>query len=223
MTIVPGKQMRERIKLHRSRPIQNPLSFPPPPLPSANIVKGTPLEKADIEKAITVTPHDPPSAIIITLNARRATDNPFSANVSPPRMMADSNANVVAAMEAHGITKIVTMSAFGVADSWLNMHLLLRATIKISNMSHQWEDHAAVDGEMKQSELDYVLVRPVMLKEGERKPITFHGNVGAKGVGLTSSITRQSVAGFLVDAAEKGDWNRSTPVITNEMDMVEHA
>ncbi|KAL2045945.1 hypothetical protein ABVK25_011897 [Lepraria finkii] len=47
------------------------------------IVQGTPLEKADIEKAITATPHDLPSAIIITLNARRATDNPFSANISP--------------------------------------------------------------------------------------------------------------------------------------------
>ena len=88
-------------------------------------------------------------------------------------------------------------------------------TIKMSNMSHQWEDHAAVDKEMKQYGVDYVLVRPVMLKEGERKPIAFFGDVGAKGVGLTSSITRKSVAGFLVDAAERGDWNRSTPVIAN--------
>lgn len=130
-------------------------------------------------------------------------------------MMADSNAHAVAAMKAHGIRKIVTMSAFGVADSWPHMHFLLRMTIKTSNMSHQWEDHAHVDREMKQSGLDYVLVRPVMLKEGEPKPISFFGNKGAKGVGLTSSITRKSVSNFLVDAAEKSKWDRSTPVITN--------
>ena len=130
-------------------------------------------------------------------------------------MMADSNANAVAAMKAHGIRKIVTMSAFGVADSWPQMHFLLRMTIKTSNMSHQWEDHAHVDREMKQSGLDYVLVRPVMLKEGEPKPISFFGNQGAKGVGLTSSITRKSVSRFLVDAVEKDEWDRSTPVITN--------
>ena len=84
-------------------------------------------------------------------------------------------------------------------------------TIKTSNMSHQWEDHAAVDTEMKQSGLDYVLVRPAMLKEGEPKQIAFFGNAGAKGVGLTSSITRKSVAQFLVDAAEKSEWDSSTP------------
>lgn len=130
-------------------------------------------------------------------------------------MMADSNAHAAAAMKAHGIRKIVTMSAFGVADSWPNMHFMLRTVIKKSNMSYQWEDHAAVDREMKQSGLDYVLVRPVMLKEGEPKPIVFCGDVGAKGVKLMSSITRISVANFLVDAAERNDWNRSTPVITN--------
>ncbi|KAI4115884.1 MAG: hypothetical protein LQ338_004240 [Usnochroma carphineum] len=177
--------------------------------------RGTPLNQPDIENAITTTPHDRPSAIIVTLNAVRVSDNPWSANASPPRMMADSNAHAVAAMKAHGIRKIVIMSAFGVADSWPNMHFLLRMTIKTSNMSHQWKDHEAVDAEVKQSGLDYVLVRPVMLKEGEPKPIGLHGNVGAKGVGLMSSITRKSVARFLVDAAEKSEWDRSTPVITN--------
>ena len=88
-------------------------------------------------------------------------------------------------------------------------------TIKTSNMSHQWEDHAHVDRAMKQSGLDYVLVRPVMLKEGEPKPISFFGDKGVKGVGLTSSITRRSVSRFLVDAVEKSEWDRSTPVITN--------
>ena len=130
-------------------------------------------------------------------------------------MMADSNANAVAVMKAHGIRKIVTMSAFGVADSWPNLHFLLRMTIKHSNMSSQWEDHAAVDREMKQSGLDFVLVRPVMLKEREPAPIKMAGSVGAKGVGLTSSVARKSVAGFLVDAAEKSEWDRSTPVILN--------
>lgn len=129
--------------------------------------------------------------------------------------MADSNANVVAVMKEHGIRKIVTMSAFGTGDSWANLHLLLRATIKYSNMSYQFEDHGLVDKEMKQSGLDYVLARPVMLKEGEPKPVKEFGNVGGTGVGMMSSITRMSVAGFLVDAVEKSKWNRSTPVITN--------
>ena len=125
------------------------------------------------------------------------------------------SANAVAVAQSHNVRKIVTMSAFGVADSWSNMPFLLRLTIKSSNMSHQWEDHMAVDKEMKASGMDYVLARPVMLKEGEAKPVKFFGNTGGKGVGLTSSITRKSVARFLVEAAEKSEWDRSTPVITN--------
>ena len=82
-------------------------------------------------------------------------------------------------------------------------------------MSHQREDHAHVDREMKQSGLDYVLVRPVMLKEGEAKPISIFGNKGAEGVGVTSSITRKSISRLLVDAAVKSERDRSTPVITN--------
>lgn len=178
-------------------------------------MKGTPLERSDVEKAFSAIPNELPSATIVTLNAVRISDNPWSANASPPRMMADANANAVAVMKTHGIRKVVTMSAFGVADSWPNMHFLLRMTIKTSNMSYQWEDHAAVDREMKQSGLDYVLVRPAMLKEGEAKSVEFHGDKGDQGVKLMSSITRRSVSKFLVDAAERDEWDRSTPVITN--------
>ena len=82
-------------------------------------------------------------------------------------------------------------------------------------MTHQFEDHGLVDKELKESGMDYVLARPVMLKEGDAKPIVEHGNVGDKGVGLTSGITRKSVAKFLVDAAQKSDWDKMTPVLTN--------
>jgi NAD(P)H-binding len=129
--------------------------------------------------------------------------------------MADSHVNCVSVMRRHGIRKIVTMSAFGVADSWSQLHFLLRLTISKSNMTYQFEDHGLVDKEMKGSGMDYVLARPVMLKEGDAKPIIEHGNVGDKRVGLLSGITRKSVAKFLLDAAEKSDWNKMTPVLTN--------
>lgn len=129
--------------------------------------------------------------------------------------MADSNANCVSVMRAHGLRKIITMSAFGVADSWPNLNILLRLTISKSNMAYQFEDHGLVDKEMKESGMDYVLARPVMLKEGDAKPVIEHGNMGEQGVGLMSKITRKSVAKYLLDAAEKSDWDRMTPVLTN--------
>lgn len=128
--------------------------------------------------------------------------------------MADSHANIVAEMQAHGVRKIVTMAAFGVGDSFPNMNFLVRLLFKYSNMSYQLEDHGLVDKEMKASGLDFVLARPTMLAEGDALPIKEFGDSG-KGVGLMSKITRKSVALFLVDAVEKETWNKTTPVLTN--------
>ncbi|MCJ1351302.1 MAG: hypothetical protein MMC33_001286 [Icmadophila ericetorum] len=175
------------------------------------IIEGSPLNKPDVEAAFNA---EPVNAVIVTLNAPRKSDNPFSAPVSPPRLMADSHANIAAVMKQHGVTKIVTMAAFGVGDSFSNANVLIRLIFKYSNMSYQFEDHGLVDQEMKASGLNYVLVRPTMLAEGEAQPIKEFGNTG-RGVGVTSKITRKSVAVFLVDAAEKNKWDKTTPVLTN--------
>jgi hypothetical protein len=128
--------------------------------------------------------------------------------------MADSHTNLVSVMQEHGISKIVTMSAFGAGDSFPNLNFLMRLLIKTSNLSYTFLDHDLVDQEMKESGVQFVLARPVMLTDKEAKPVREHGNTG-KDSGFMPSISRKSVAVFLVDAAEKNDWDKSTPVISN--------
>jgi hypothetical protein len=128
--------------------------------------------------------------------------------------MTDSHANLVAVMKEHGIKKVVTMSAFGTGDSFSSLNLLMRLVIKNSNLLHTFEDHDLVDREMKESGMDFVLARPAMLTDKEVQPVIEHGNVG-EGSGFMLSISRKSVAVFLVDAAERNTWDRSTPVISN--------
>lgn len=128
--------------------------------------------------------------------------------------MADSHANLVSVMQEHGISKIVTMSAFGTGDSFSNVNFLMRLVIKTSNLLYTFLDHDLVDQEMKESEVQFVLARPVMLTDKEARPVREHGNTG-KGSGFMPSISQKSVAVFLVDAAEKNNWNKSTPVISN--------
>ena len=179
------------------------------------VVKGSPLDGGDVEAAFTAPKEDLPAAVIVALNAVRTSDNPWAAVASPPHMLADSNANVLASMKKFGVRKLVTMSAFGVADSWSNMSWLMRAIIACSNIAVQYKDHGLVDKEVKESNVDYVIVRPVMLKDGDGKPVKLCGNDGTKGAGLTSTISRKSVAIFMVDATEKSDWDKTTPVVTN--------
>jgi hypothetical protein len=152
--------------------------------------------------------------VIVTLNALRKSDSPFAAPIGPPNLMVDSHTALLTVMNERNVRKIVTMAAFGVGDSFPNLHFLLRLLFSKSNMKFQIEDHGLVDSKVKKSGMDFVLVRPVMLAEGEAKPIKDHGDLG-EGVGMMANITRKSVAGFLVDAAEMGKWDKRTPVLSN--------
>ncbi|KXH64006.1 hypothetical protein CNYM01_14101 [Colletotrichum nymphaeae SA-01] len=98
----------------------------------------------------------------------------------------------------------------------------LRALFNHTNMKHTLDDHNAVDALFRADgnddaaarDVDWVLVRPPMLVEGESLPVKVYDDEGS-GVCWMPKITRRSVAGFMVDAVEKDDWNRSAPVITN--------
>ncbi|OCL11131.1 putative TrkA-N domain dehydrogenase [Glonium stellatum] len=186
----------------------------PEPRSDLTLVRGSPTSKDDVASAFAQDRQTPPEAVIVTLNARLTTDSPFSKPATPPRMMADSCANAVQLMKEYGTKKIVIMSAFGVADSFKNLNCTLQLLFRKSNMAYQFEDHNLVDQEVKAAAVDYVLVRPVMLAEGDDKTVKTYGNLG-EGVSIFSKITRTSVAKFLVDAAVCDEWDRSTPVISN--------
>jgi putative NADH-flavin reductase len=184
--------------------------------PGLTPVKGSAMLPSEVDLAFTssATPID---AVIVTLNAQRASDSPFAAPLAPPRMMADSNANLVAAMKTHGVHKIVTMSAFGVGDSNATINWMLRLVLRKTNMAAQFEDHDLVDEQMrehKKKDIRWVLVRPVMLGEGPKAAIKDLGDRG-EGAGMLSKISRESVAGFLVDAVEKSEYDWRSPVISN--------
>lgn len=177
------------------------------------IVQGTPLSKSDIAHAFKAT-SDIPQAVVVTLNATRETDSPFSKPLAPPRFLADSVANARSTMAEFGVKKIVIMSAFGVADSFNNLNCLLKLAIRKTNMAAQFVDHGQVDAETKASNLEWVLVRPCMLTGGEAAPVKQMGDHGER-AGLMSNISRKSVASYMIDAVEMSGWNRRTPVISN--------
>ncbi|KAF2417666.1 NAD(P)-binding protein [Tothia fuscella] len=141
------------------------------------VVKGTPEAKEDVRKAILSLFNDIPQAVSVTLNAPRETDSPFSKPIVGPRFMADIMTNIKAAMESSNIKRIVLMH---------------------SNMAYQFKDHGFVDREVRDSGLDWVLVRPAMLTDRAAQPIKVSG-------------TR-----FLVDAAVTKEWVHRTPVISNQ-------
>ncbi|PMD38663.1 NAD(P)-binding protein [Hyaloscypha variabilis F] len=198
---------------------RNPTSLTP--TPGLGIIAGSPLNQSSISQAITSTP-TPPDAVIIALASVRASDSPFAKPTSPPRLMADTHIAVLAAMKKHGIKRLITISAFGVGDSNEYVFWPMRMVLNYSAMKVAFEDHNVVEEVVRREAgewegegkgLKWTLVRPCMLKEGDGKEVSVFGEQG-RGVGLMPSVSRESVARFVVERClEKEEFVARTPVI----------
>jgi hypothetical protein len=87
------------------------------PRPDLTVVTGSLLSKSDIRSAFLTVPPLSPSAAIITLNIVRKSNSSFAAQISPPRFLADSCANVYEVLEHAGFYRVVVMSTAGVGNS----------------------------------------------------------------------------------------------------------
>lgn len=209
-----GKMVVEELQYRGHRVtalVRKPESMATEVTAGLKMVTGTPMNKDDVRRAFMQC-H--PEVVVVTLAAPRAGDSPFAAVIAPPRLMADSTANVVAIMKEFRTPKMVVMQAFGVGESWPNLHCVMRLLMKKSNMIYQYDDHNLVAKETKASGETYVFVRPSRLTEGEAAEVIEWPDHG-KGVPMMGAISRGSVAKFLCDAAEKTTWDNLAPVITN--------
>lgn len=186
---------------------------------SLTLVKGSPLHTDDVRRALAA--NHGADVVVSTLNARRSSDNPFAAphpTDSPPRLMADSVANVVAAASAGEKPRVVVMSALGAGSSAPHTAWAMRALIHHSRMRAQYDDHDAVEAELRdaraEGRVEFVLVRPTRLVDGD-EGVAKVVDVSRKGAGvpLMATVSRGAVARFLVDAAEKGEWDGEAPII----------
>jgi putative NADH-flavin reductase len=181
--------------------------------PGLNIVQGSPSNQTDIEKAFAGRTVD---AVLVALNASRASDSPFSKPIAPEFFVRDCLRNLTAVMLQERVARLIVMSGFGVASSYPQLPWLMKLVFRYTNMNFQMRDHDAADEEVRNQEgLDSTFVRPAMLKEGGPAPVKEHGETGEGAMGLFSGITRASVARFMVEAAEEGRFVQQAVVIAN--------
>lgn len=191
------------------------------------LVKGSPLNNADVTNAITSasssTGPNTKLVVISALNCRRTSENPWAAphpTDSPPRMMADSIANVLSVLSKTAAgwaekPKVVYVSAIGVGKSSPNAHWVLRALIGHSNVKLTYEEHEAAEAELRGAGegVEWVVLRPGRLTEGDdgKQAKVWPAEKGM--VGMTASISRGAVGRFALDAAEGSEWDGKDPII----------
>ena len=199
--------------LARNKPAENDR------LSDLTYIQGSPLNVSDIRSAFQHMDRNgsTPDTVIVTLSSLRSSDSPFAAPIGPKNFMVDANKNILSVMEDLGLItkiKIVVMQAFGTAESWNNMHWTLRLLMSKSNMIYAYKEHDEVSKMVEKSGAKFVLARPVRLVEGKEQNVKIW-NENGKGVPLMAGISRESVATWLVDAAEGSEWDGKAVVFSN--------
>jgi uncharacterized protein YbjT (DUF2867 family) len=172
------------------------------------LIQGTPANIDDIRKAAQGT-----EAVISALNNSRASDNPWAKPVSPPMFMTNATRNLLAAMGEQDIRRIVLVSTQGAGDDWARMSPLAKAVVNLSNIKASFTDHDGVDEAVRVSGTDWTLARAVALTDKPARGPLRAGDAGSDKPG--SRINRADLAGFLLDAIEKGTWIHQAPLVWN--------
>ena len=155
------------------------------PIPGVRVVEGDVLNPATLEKVVPGQ-----DAVFDALGG--------STPWKETSMESDAARNVIAAMKSYGVTRLLVVSAIGVGGTkdlvpgWyekLIMPTFLRGAMK---------DKEAMEPEVEASGLDWTLVRPGHLVNGERTGVVrlFEPGDGE----IAHKITRADVAAFMLDA-----------------------
>ena len=166
--------------------------------PNLEVVRGDVLDPSDVERA--VTGHE---AILCAVGA------------GPERttVREDGTRNIVAAMEATGVRRLVCLSSLGVGDSRANLPLFTRYVIVGIFLRHAFADHERQEAVVRNSSLDWTIVRPPHLKDGPRTGEYRHGFPPTER-SIQGWISRADVADFMLDQLTVDAYVRQTPGVS---------
>jgi uncharacterized protein YbjT (DUF2867 family) len=170
-----------------------------------NVIMGSPAIPGDLEKAITGC-----DAVISVLNISRTSDFPWAKLRTPEFFLSDTMKRLVQLTERFDIKRVVVCSAWGAAETKSDLPGLLQWLIDKSNIGFAYRDHERQEAVLRQSNLNWTIVRPTGLINSS-KIQRVHESYGNVPKGFT--ISRRSVARYLIDAIGEDRLIRKSPVI----------
>ena len=176
----------------------NAISLPSPQLEK---IRGDALNSDDIEAALTGI-----DVVIQTLGVG------FADLFRPVHLFSDATRVLVAAMTARDVKRLICVTGFGAGDSRTSISCLQRIPFNLV-LGHAYKDKGLQEQLIKESPLDWTIVRPGVLTGGARtgrykileEPTQWRNGI----------ISRANVADFLVRQIEDQAFVGKTPVLIN--------
>ena len=164
------------------------------------LIQGDVLNPLDVEKTIQGT-----EAVVSVLGPSKG---------SPKDMLSRAMNTIVAAMQKYGVKRLVSLTGAGVAapqDRPKLMNHLIKFALKTLSGDVLRDSEQAVEI-IKQSSLDWVIVRGPMLTEG---PHTGAYRIGWVGVNTSARIARADVADFMLKQTSDSTYLHQMPMVSD--------
>jgi uncharacterized protein YbjT (DUF2867 family) len=165
--------------------------------PLLRCVNGDVMSPADIERAVRGQ-----DAVIVVVgiaeNALRV--RLIGPAATPMDVRSAGTRNVIAAMQRHGVRRLVVQSSFGVGETRDKLPFAARLMFALL-LKPQIADTERQEREVRASGLDWVLAQPVNLTDDAADGPAF---MSLEGETRRMKVSRQAVGRFLADAVQGG-------------------
>lgn len=128
----------------------------------------------------------------------------------PTRILSQGTANILAAMQAASMRRLVCETSLGVGDSLGRMGLYYTLFVIPFILPFYYWDKGRQEDIVRASGLDWVIVRPGALNNGRARGAYRHG-AGLGSFLWTVRISRADTAAFMLDQLTSDGYLRATP------------
>ena len=129
----------------------------------------------------------------------------------PTTLFSESTHNLIAAMDKHGVRRLVCITGIGAGDSKGHVGFLYDRIIRPFVVRNVYEDKDRQEEAIEQSDLEWVIVRPARLTD---EPARGEYKVYLKGSYKAKTISRADVADFMLAQVTDDTYVHKMPVIS---------
>ena len=161
------------------------------------VVQGDAMDPASVDAAVQGC-----DAVVCALGHKRY--------LGPSKILSEGTRNIVRAMEKHGVKRLVVETALGVGDSIGKLGVYYTLFTIPFILPFYWYDKGRQERVVRESSLDWVIVRPGQLTNGRKRGTYKHGpRVG--NYLWSVSVSRADVADFMLNQLGDTPYLRKAP------------
>ena len=164
------------------------------------VVRGDVMDPASVEAAVAGQ-----DAVLCALGHKRF--------FYPTRILSEGTRNLIRAMEKESVRRLVCETSLGIGDSWGRLGLVYTLFVGNFILPFYFYDKVRQERAIRESSLDWVIVRPGALTNGAKRGVYRHGPRVGNWL-WTVRISRADVADFMLNQVTSDEYLRQTPGVS---------